>query len=86
MSNHEIFSKVQSIVARQLENEIEKVTLNASFIKDLGADYLDVLEILIKLEEAFDTEFSELDSQKISTIEQVTIEQIVNCISQKVLV
>ncbi|MCI1987351.1 MAG: acyl carrier protein [Lactobacillus sp.] len=54
MANEAIFSKVQAIIAEQLDQEPEKVQLNTNFKNDLDADSLDVFEIINEIEDAFD--------------------------------
>lgn len=64
----DIFEKVKSIVAEQLGVEEEKVTEDASFIDDLGADSLDIVELIMALEEEFDIEIPDEEAEKIATI------------------
>ena len=56
MSSEEIFEKVKSIIVEQLGVTETSVTMEASFIDDLGADSLDIVELIMALEEEFDTE------------------------------
>ena len=55
MSSEEIFEKVKSIIVEQLGVTETSVTMEASFIDDLGADSLDIVELIMALEEEFDT-------------------------------
>ena len=64
----EVFEKVKGIIAEQLGVEEEKVTENASFIDDLGADSLDIVELIMALEEEFDIEIPDEDAEKIATV------------------
>lgn len=66
-----IFDKVKEIVAEQLGVEPEEVTLESSFIEDLGADSLDIVELVMALEEEFDIEIPDEDAEKISTVNDV---------------
>lgn len=66
MSNVE--ERVKEIVIQQLGVEPEKVTLGASFVDDLGADSLDTVELVMALEEEFETEIPDEDAEKIKTI------------------
>ena len=66
-----IFEKVQEKVAEQLGVDAEEVTLESSFIDDLGADSLDIVELLMALEEEFDIEIPDEDAEKISTVGNV---------------
>ena len=51
----EIFNEVKDIIVEQLGVEADKVTMEASFIDDLGADSLDIVELIMALEEKYDT-------------------------------
>ncbi|MBQ7569162.1 acyl carrier protein [bacterium] len=66
----DIQEKVIEIVAEQLGVEKEKVTPTASFINDLGADSLDVVEMVMAFETAFDIEIPDEDTEKISNVVQ----------------
>jgi acyl carrier protein len=63
-----IFEKVQEKVAEQLGIEPEEVTLESSFIVDLGADSLDIVELLMALEEEFDIEIPDEEAEKLTTV------------------
>jgi len=60
--------KVKEIIAEQLQVDAEKITPEASFIDDLGADSLDTVELVMALEEAFDIEIPDEDAEKIRTV------------------
>ncbi|HEX30413.1 TPA: acyl carrier protein [Candidatus Poribacteria bacterium] len=60
--------KVKEIIAEQLQVDAEKVTPEASFIDDLGADSLDTVELVMAFEEAFDIEIPDEDAEKIRTV------------------
>ena len=66
MSNVE--DKVKKIIAEQLGIEESKVVPEASFVEDLGADSLDTVELVLALEEQFETEIPDEDAQKILTV------------------
>lgn len=66
--NEEIFAKVQDIVAEQLEVDKEKVTPEATFANDLGADSLDTVELVMALEEAFDIDIPDEAAEQITTV------------------
>ncbi|MCL5261332.1 MAG: acyl carrier protein [Gammaproteobacteria bacterium] len=65
-----IEERVKSIVAEQLGVEKDKITNEASFVDDLGADSLDTVELVMALEEEFGTEIPDEDAEKITTIAQ----------------
>jgi acyl carrier protein len=62
------FEKVKEIVVEQLGVEEDEVTLEASFIDDLGADSLDIVELIMALEEEFDLEIPDKEAEKIATV------------------
>lgn len=63
-----IFSKVKSIIVSQLGVEEEEVLMEAAFIDDLGADSLDIVELVMAFEEEFDMEIPDEDAEKIRTV------------------
>jgi acyl carrier protein len=63
-----IFDRVQKIVVEQLEVAPDKVTPEASFANDLGADSLDVVELVMALEEEFDIEIPDEAAEAIDTV------------------
>ena len=62
--------QVKAIVADQLGVKLEQVTNTASFVDDLGADSLDTVELVMALEEEFETEIPDEDAEKITTVQQ----------------
>jgi acyl carrier protein len=64
----EIADKIIAIVVEHLGVDAEKVTPNASFIDDLGADSLDTVELVMAFEEAFNVEIPEDAAEKIATV------------------
>jgi acyl carrier protein len=62
--------RVKKIVAEQLGVKDEEVTSDASFVDDLGADSLDTVELVMALEEEFETEIPDEDAEKITTVQQ----------------
>lgn len=64
----DIFSKVKDIVVEQLGVDEEEVTEQSSFIDDLGADSLDIVELVMAFEEEFDLEIPDEDAEKIGTV------------------
>ncbi len=65
-----IEEQVKSIVAEQLGVKEEEVTTAASFVDDLGADSLDTVELVMALEEEFETEIPDDDAEKITTVQE----------------
>ncbi|MDH3998559.1 MAG: acyl carrier protein [Desulfuromonadales bacterium] len=63
-----IEERIKQIVAEQLGVEEAQVKTEASFMDDLGADSLDTVELVMALEEEFDTEISDEDAEKIQTV------------------
>ena len=62
------FERVKNVIVDQLSVDADEVTLEASFVDDLGADSLDVVEIIMVLETEFDIEIPDEDAEKISTV------------------
>ena len=71
MSSEEIFEKVKGIIVEQLGASESSITLEASFIDDLGADSLDIVELIMALEEEFDIEIPDSDAEKVATVGDV---------------
>lgn len=64
----DIMEQVKQIVVEQLNVSEEEVVPTASFVDDLGADSLDVVELVMELEEKFDLEISDEDAEGIATV------------------
>ena len=71
MSLEEVFEKVKETIIEQLGVADTAVTTEASFIDDLGADSLDIVELIMALEEEFDMEIPDADAEKIVTVGDV---------------
>lgn len=71
MNTEEVFEKVKAIIVEQLGVAEASVTMEASFIDDLGADSLDIVELVMALEEEFDIEIPDADAEKVTTVGDV---------------
>ena len=71
MSSEEIFDKVKGVIEEQLGVAEGNITMKASFIDDLGADSLDIVELIMALEEEFDIEIPDSDAEKVVTVGDV---------------
>jgi hypothetical protein len=65
------FDKVRDIVVEQLGSEADEVTLESTFIDDLGADSLDIVELIMAFEEEFNVEIPDEAAEKIKTVQDV---------------
>ena len=71
MNTEEVFEKVKGIIVEQLGVAETSVTMEASFIDDLGADSLDIVELVMAVEEEFDMEIPDADAEKVVTVGDV---------------
>ena len=71
------FDKVKDIIIDKLGVEEEKISADASFVDDLGADSLDTVELIMQLEEEFGIEIPDDDAEKITTV-QAAIDYLVS--------
>ena len=71
MSSEEILEKVKGIIIEQLGVTDTAVTMEASYIDDLGADSLDIVELIMAIEEEFDIEIPDSDAEKVVTVGDV---------------
>lgn len=65
-----IEERVKKIVAEQLGVKLEEVTNDSSFVEDLGADSLDTVELVMALEEEFETEIPDEEAEKITKVQE----------------
>jgi len=63
------FERVKKVIVEQLQVSEDEVTETASFVEDLGADSLDVVELVMGLEEEFEIEIPDEDAEKIKTVD-----------------
>ncbi|RLC52429.1 MAG: acyl carrier protein [Candidatus Cloacimonadota bacterium] len=64
----DITAKVKEIIVEELGVDENEVTMEASFIEDLGADSLDTVELIMKFEEEFDIDIPDEDAEKLTTV------------------
>ena len=74
------FEKIKAIIAEVLNVDENEITMDTTFIDDLGADSLDVFQIIMGLEEEFDIEIANEDAEKIVTVGDA-VEQIKNALA-----
>lgn len=75
------FEKLQKIIAEVMDMEADEIRPEMSFVDDLGADSLDVFQIIMGIEEEFDIEISNGDAESISTV-QDAVDQIKQVVEQ----
>lgn len=66
-----IFDKVKNIISEQLGIDEEEINMESSFVDDLGADSLDIVELIMALETEFDLEIPDEEAEKIGTVSDV---------------
>ena len=69
MANSETVESLKAIVAESLGISADEIKSSASFIDDLGADSLDIVELVMAIEKAFDIEIPDEDAEKIATVQ-----------------
>lgn len=74
------FEKLQKIIAEVLNVDTEEITMDTTFVDDLGADSLDVFQIIMGIEEEFDIEIPNEEAEKIVTVGDA-VEQIKNAVN-----
>ena len=62
------FEKLQEIIAEVLNVDVDEITMDTTFVDDLGADSLDIFQIIMGLEEEFDIEIANEEAEKIVTV------------------
>jgi acyl carrier protein len=65
-----ITKQVKEIIARELDVPTSRLTDSASFIEDLGADSLAIIELIMRIEEAFDLDIPDKEAEKIRTVKE----------------
>ena len=71
LNEQEVVGKVKKMVASQLGKSEEEITLESAFIEDLGADSLDLVELVMAMEDEFGLEISDEDAERIVTVQDV---------------
>ena len=71
MNKEEIFEKLKEIIVNQLGLEAEQVKMKSTFVDDLSADSLDIVELVMNIEEEFEMEIPDEAAEKIVTVEDV---------------
>lgn len=66
-----VFQKVKSIIADQLGVDEEEIAMESSFVDDLGADSLDIVELIMAIESEFNVEFPDEDAEKVASVGDV---------------
>lgn len=74
------FEKLKSIIMDVLNQDAQEITMESTFVDDLGADSLDIFQIIMGIEETFDIEIDNDEAEKIVTVGDV-VEQIKNAIN-----
>ena len=75
------FEKLQNIIAEVLNIDASEITMESTFVDDLGADSLDIFQIIMGIEEEFDIEIPNEEAEKIVTVGDA-VEQIKNAVNQ----
>ena len=68
MKKDEILSRLKEIIVDRLDVEEDQIVQEASFVEDLGADSLDIVELIMGIEEEFDIEIPDEDAEKLTTV------------------
>ena len=74
------FDAIKEVIAEVLNVDTEEITMDTTFVDDLGADSLDIFQIIMGLEEEFDIEIANEDAEKIVTVGDA-VEQIKNALN-----
>lgn len=74
------FEKIKDIIAEVLNVDVGEITMDTTFVDDLGADSLDIFQIIMGLEEEFDIEIANEEAEKIVTVGDA-VEQIKNALN-----
>ncbi len=72
MNQEEILAKLKTIVMDRLSVDEDQIKPDASFVEDLSADSLDIVELIMGIEEEFDIEIPDEDAEKLTTVGEAT--------------
>ena len=72
MKKDEVLSGLKEIIVDRLDVEEDQIVPEASFVEDLGADSLDIVELIMGIEEEFDIEIPDEDAEKLTTVGEAT--------------
>lgn len=75
------FEKLKQIIAEVLNVDADEITMDTTFVDDLGADSLDIFQIIMGIEEEFDVEIKNEDAEKIATVADA-VDQIKNALNK----
>ena len=70
MKKEEVLSRLKEIIEDRLDVEGDQIVPEASFVEDLGADSLDIVELIMGIEEEFDIEIPDEDAEKLTTVSE----------------
>ena len=71
MTMEEIFKTMQDLIAEQFAIDADEISMDSSFVDDLGADSVDLVELVMAMEEEFDLEIPDEDAEKLRTVGDV---------------
>ena len=80
MTMEDIFKTMQDLIAEQFAIDADEISMDSSFVDDLGADSLDVFQIIMGIEEEFDIEIPAESAEQVTTVEEA-VEMIKNAVN-----
>ncbi|MDR2174368.1 MAG: acyl carrier protein [Synergistaceae bacterium] len=72
MKKEEVLARLKEIIVDRLDVEEDQIVPEASFVEDLGADSLDIVELIMGIEEEFDIEIPDEDAEKLTSVGEAT--------------
>ncbi|MDR3255922.1 MAG: acyl carrier protein [Synergistaceae bacterium] len=73
MNSEEVMAKLKELVMDRLNVEEDQIKLDASFVEDLGADSLDIVELIMGIEEEFEVEIPDEDAEKLTNVGEAVV-------------